>query len=83
MAVKEEKMMTVGQQNASGLMLPYGGVGGGQGMSPVKYGLYSPGLSNDPLLSGSTPRGKVREARSVDSIKFLVPFILHTVNICL
>ncbi len=28
-------------------------------LSPVKYGLYSPGLSNDPLLSGSTPKGKV------------------------
>ena len=62
MAVKEEKMITAGQ-NASGLMMPYGGGGGGHGMSPVKYGLYSPGLSNDPLLSGSTPRGKVRQAR--------------------
>ena len=54
-AVKEEKLLA-GQQGASGLMMPYGG---GHGMSPVKYGLYSPGLSNDPMVGGSTPRGKV------------------------
>jgi hypothetical protein len=30
-------------------------------ISPVKFGsTYSPQLANDPLLSGSTPRGKVR-----------------------
>ena len=30
-------------------------------LSPLKYGtLFSPGLANDPLLSGSTPRGKVK-----------------------
>ncbi len=31
-------------------------------MSPMKYGsVYSPQLANDPLLSGSTPRGKVSQ----------------------
>ena len=40
------------------LMMPYGH-GAAAGMSPVKYGLYSPGLSNDPMVGGSTPRGKV------------------------
>lgn len=30
-------------------------------ISPVKFGsVYSPQLANDPLLSGSTPRGKVK-----------------------
>ena len=36
-------------------------------ISPVKFGsVYSPQLANDPLLSGSTPRGKVKH--------FLLPF---------
>ena len=52
-AVKEERHQP--------LMMPYGhGAAAGAGMSPVKYGLYSPGLSNDPMVGGSTPRGKVR-----------------------
>ena len=58
-AVKEEKLIGAGAGQgalASGLVMPAAQYGG---MSPVKYGLYSPGLSNDPLLSGSTPRGKV------------------------
>ena len=77
-AVKEEKLMAgqgaagaSGAMAAGGLMMPYGG--GGAGMSPVKYGLYSPGLSNDPLLSGSTPRGKVR-VRQFSLIWFFKPF---------
>lgn len=33
-------------------------------ISPMKFGsVYSPQLASDPLLSGSTPRGKVRNSK--------------------
>ncbi len=39
-------------------------------MSPLKYGsVYSPQLASDPLLSGNTPRGKVRDALFFESIE--------------
>ncbi len=40
-------------------------------LSPMKFGsTYSPQLANDPLLSGSTPRGKVRLSSYFFSFEF-------------
>ena len=39
-------------------------------LSPMKFGsTYSPQLANDPLLSGSTPRGKVRAKERTEQIR--------------
>ena len=49
----------------------------------TQYGSnYSPQLANDPLLSGSTPKGKVRtlKIRSIiaNNIKVICLLIMHT-----